>query len=148
LIDGATGWLKSKVGTKRQLAGNHYLIRRGSNSNDSGNDAPDEDAGGSASKAWIAGAVVGPIIGVVLIGLAVWFFRRKHAARVAAPLEPQEMHANGTPKPYIAEKVVPDPNTYHELGQSKPPNQSVQSYQRQELPADNEHAHELPANTR
>jgi LPXTG-motif cell wall-anchored protein len=38
--------------------------------------------GGSKSKAWIAGAVVGPLVGLALIGLAAFFFmrRRKNAA--------------------------------------------------------------------
>lgn len=38
----------------------------------------------SKSKAWIAGAVVGPILGLAIIGLGVWFFfhRKKKAARV------------------------------------------------------------------
>ncbi|OAA63000.1 hypothetical protein ISF_04876 [Cordyceps fumosorosea ARSEF 2679] len=62
--------------------------------------SPTESAGagggGGASKAWIAGAVVGPVAGLALLGLAVWFFRRRGAAargrsKVDAAEAPQEM---------------------------------------------------------
>lgn len=56
------------------------------------------NSSGSGSKAWIAGAVVGPIVGLALIGLIIFFLRRKknNKARLAseqsgaamAPLDP------------------------------------------------------------
>ena len=38
--------------------------------------AADGSSGGSTSKAWIAGAVVGPLAGLALIGVGLWLFRR------------------------------------------------------------------------
>ncbi|KAJ4350822.1 hypothetical protein N0V95_004374 [Ascochyta clinopodiicola] len=53
----------------------------------------------SGSKAWIAGAVAGPILGLALVGLGIWFFlrRKKKAALVPqygtasmAPIDPSQ----------------------------------------------------------
>jgi LPXTG-motif cell wall-anchored protein len=141
-----------------QLTGNHYLIKT-ANSSESGSrvgsaggagsegslgtPSPSNSSGSSTSKAWIAGAVIGPIVGVALVGLAVWFFRRKRASQL--PLsQPQEMPTEGHRKDHVAEKAVPSPNTYHELGGTKPLGQSGLIHQ--ELPANNGIVHELPAN--
>ncbi|KAK4224351.1 hypothetical protein QBC38DRAFT_446526 [Podospora fimiseda] len=40
-------------------------------------DDKDLEEGGSSSKAWIAGAVVGPLLAIAVIGLAVFFIRRR-----------------------------------------------------------------------
>ncbi|KAJ3476729.1 hypothetical protein NLG97_g9031 [Lecanicillium saksenae] len=40
-----------------------------------------EPSSGSSSKAWIAGAVVGPVAGVALLGFAFWFLRRRNAQK-------------------------------------------------------------------
>jgi hypothetical protein len=40
---------------------------------------------GGGSKAWIAGAVVGPIIGLALIGFIVWFLLRRSKNKGTAP---------------------------------------------------------------
>lgn len=50
----------------------------GSGSNNNGNNNNDKDKD-SGSKAWIAGAVIGPILGLALIGAAIFFFRRSKA---------------------------------------------------------------------
>lgn len=46
------------------------------------------------SKAWIAGAVVGPILGLALVGFGVWFFLRR---RKKAALAPQHGTASMAP---------------------------------------------------
>jgi hypothetical protein len=43
--------------------------------------------GGGGSKAWIAGAVVGPILGLALIGALVWFFLRRRKTKKLAPAQ-------------------------------------------------------------
>lgn len=49
---------------------------------------PDDNSGGSKSKAWIAGAVVGPIAGLVLLGggILFWFRRRRNKTVKIAPV--------------------------------------------------------------
>lgn len=49
---------------------------------------------GSGSKAWIAGAVVGPILGLALIGFGVWLFLRR---KKKASLAPQHGTASMAP---------------------------------------------------
>lgn len=48
---------------------------------------PDNDTGKKESKAWIAGAVVGPLVGLALIGFGVFFFmrRKKNNSSIVAP---------------------------------------------------------------
>ncbi|KAH6611919.1 hypothetical protein C7974DRAFT_87396 [Boeremia exigua] len=55
----------------------------------------------SSSKAWIAGAVVGPLLGLALIGGLIWFFlRRKKTAAAAAPPPAQTTAAAAPPQYY------------------------------------------------
>jgi hypothetical protein len=43
-----------------------------------------KNASGGGSKAWIAGAVVGPIVGLALIGALIWFLLRRRRIRRTA----------------------------------------------------------------
>lgn len=56
------------------------------------------------SKAWIAGAVVGPVVGIALIGLLAWIFlikkKKKNAAAAAAGGPPPPMGAAEAAPPY------------------------------------------------
>lgn len=85
---------------------------------------------GSGSKAWIAGAVVGPILGLALVGLGVWFvFRRKkkasqvpqHGTASMAPIDPSQPPAGvggyTDAKPQFA---LGQPTYYNQPGQSDP----------------------------
>ncbi|ATY65982.1 hypothetical protein A9K55_001822 [Cordyceps militaris] len=55
--------------------------------------SPDPSTGGSASKAWIAGAVVGALAGLALLAFAIWFLRRRAQKKrlAAAANAPQEI---------------------------------------------------------
>ena len=154
------GWLKSKRGVKSALAGNHYLIRStdsigpGSGGSSGGSIDPEGSLGtpstsngddGSTSNAWIAGAVIGPLVAVALIGFAVWFIRRR---RRTAHVDhaPHEMSGEGYHPPYKAEKVAQGPMMLHELGGTKAP--AGRTLTHQELPGNDEPIHELPANSK
>lgn len=86
----------------------------------------ESSSSGGGSKAWIAGAVVGPLAGIALLaGLAVWWRRRKrgtHAGNTVAekPERPKELDANEQQK--------------HELGDQ----------QKYEI-GHGDHRHELPS---
>lgn len=81
----------------------------------------------SGSKAWIAGAVIGPIAGcAIAAGVAFWLVRRSRAKNQATGMDgemraPSEIH--GTPRP---EK------TDHSISGSEGPSKV---YPLQELPA-------------
>lgn len=152
-----TGWLKSERGTKSQVAGNHFLIRTAASSElgstdgqpDPESSTSDPESSGeddsSTSNAWIAGAVIGPLAAVALIGFAVWFIRRrKNNAQVELP--PQEMSGEAYRAPYKAEKVAEGPTMLHELGGTKAP--AGGTFTHQELPANVEVVHELPGSTK
>ncbi|KAL3472031.1 hypothetical protein BJX99DRAFT_236180 [Aspergillus californicus] len=57
----------------------------------------DSDSGGSSSKAWIAGPVVGAIVGCALIAGAIWFWlrRRRAGAQSATGTEAQVSELDG-----------------------------------------------------
>ncbi|OAG04029.1 uncharacterized protein CC84DRAFT_1261047 [Paraphaeosphaeria sporulosa] len=80
------------------------------------------------SKAWIAGAVVGPIIGLALIGLLAWFLlvRRKKKTTPPPPPPPpppmQQQQYNGPPSPYPGSPAQP-PKSYYNA--QKPPAAAV-----------------------
>ncbi|KAF1980275.1 hypothetical protein BU23DRAFT_495665 [Bimuria novae-zelandiae CBS 107.79] len=76
----------------------------------------------SESKAWIAGAVIGPLAGLALIGAAIWFFRRrKHAGAVLVAdvqeadsittMNPYSQHSHGSPVPVYAPVPQHSPGT-------------------------------------
>lgn len=84
----------------------------------------------SSSKAWIAGAVVGPILGLALVGFVVWFClrRRKKAAHASqqgtasmAPIDPSQPPAGVAgytdAKPQLANS---QPDYYNQPGQPDP----------------------------
>ena len=55
------------------------------NGNGNGNNGNNSDGDNkSSSKAWIAGAIIGPLLGLALIGGLIWFFRRKKRAAYPA----------------------------------------------------------------
>lgn len=82
----------------------------------------------SDSKAWIAGAVVGPILGLALVGAGVWFFlrRKKKAARPPqhgsasmAPMSPNQPPAGVGGYTDAKPQFSPAQPTYYERpGQS------------------------------
>ncbi|PSN69256.1 hypothetical protein BS50DRAFT_586588 [Corynespora cassiicola Philippines] len=72
---------------------------------------------GSESKAWIAGAVIGPLVGLALIGGIIFFcLRRKRKNRTAVPTNPPQMTAAaGTyPPPAFAATSDPKPPQVYE----------------------------------
>ncbi|TQV94979.1 hypothetical protein IF1G_05966 [Cordyceps javanica] len=75
----------------------------GSSGTTSPTSTPEPSAGGSSSKAWIAGAVVGPVAGLALLGFAFWFLRRRGAQKkknVNAADAPQEIGGYERPADY------------------------------------------------
>ncbi|KAJ5257037.1 hypothetical protein N7478_013141 [Penicillium angulare] len=72
----------------------------------------DDDSKGSGSKAWIAGAVLGPVVGCALLGAgAFWFIRRRRASKLSNDSE-SELY-QGSQKAYeldsSCEAPVPAP---------------------------------------
>lgn len=63
---------------------------------------PGDESGGS--KAWIAGAVVGPLLGLALVGFLVWFFlrRRKRNQNSNAPADGNAPAGYSQPSSYYA----------------------------------------------
>ncbi|ROW02472.1 hypothetical protein VMCG_06040 [Cytospora schulzeri] len=64
----------------------------------------------SNSKAWIAGAVIGPVVGVSLILLGMFFLRRRRLSNKQPPYDSEnktnekpELHADSLPAPRIYE---------------------------------------------
>jgi LPXTG-motif cell wall-anchored protein len=101
--------------------------------------------GGGGSKAWIAGAVIGPILGLALIGALVWFFLRRRKNKGTAP---QQGSAAMTPvnpshppvgvggftdaKPQFAQPQQPHPNQSAygaQQGCASPPLSPIHQYQ-------------------
>ncbi|KAF2621541.1 hypothetical protein BU25DRAFT_237116 [Macroventuria anomochaeta] len=84
----------------------------------------------SGSKAWIAGAVVGPILGLALVGAGVWFLlrRRKKAAQVPqqgtasmAPIDPSQPPAGVGGYTDAKPQFQPaQPTYYNQPGQPDP----------------------------
>jgi hypothetical protein len=74
------------------VAAGHSAEPTPGNSNSKGEDTDKSDGDGGGSKAWIAGAVVGGLVGLALIGAAIWFLRRRkitpaHASSVGPTQE-------------------------------------------------------------
>jgi hypothetical protein len=61
----------------------------------------------SPNKAWIAGPVVGVIVGVVLIGLLAWWIRVRRQRRENFGENPQELEGDATVNPELHENFVP-----------------------------------------
>jgi LPXTG-motif cell wall-anchored protein len=85
----------------------------------------------SGSKAWIAGAVVGPILGLALIGAGVLFFLRRkknkathvpqHGTASMAPIDPSQPPAGvGTYTDAKPQPQTSQPSYYNETGQPDP----------------------------
>ncbi|KAF2748341.1 hypothetical protein M011DRAFT_400416, partial [Sporormia fimetaria CBS 119925] len=71
----------------------------------------------TASQAWIAGAVVGPVFGVALVGFVVfWWRRRRNSEKAAYPHEMDSQEVYKYERPDVHEAAPPDP---FELGTSK-----------------------------
>jgi hypothetical protein len=64
-----------------------------------GNVAQNAGKGKSSSKAWIAGAVIGPVLGLLLVGALVWFClrRRKNKNKLTAPQQGGALMASVDP---------------------------------------------------
>ncbi|CBX91469.1 hypothetical protein IAQ61_010816 [Plenodomus lingam] len=82
----------------------------------------------STSKAWIAGAVIGPIVGLVILGLAIFFLlrRRKNKKNAAPPPPPQAAmnygpSSNQAPMPYTDTKQHYTPSQGQAYMQQNPP---------------------------
>jgi hypothetical protein len=78
------------TGKKPKPSGTGSSGSSGSNSN---NNSDSSDSSSSGSKAWIAGAVIGPILGLALIGAAFFFWRRRKAA--TPPAHISEVDSSG-----------------------------------------------------
>jgi hypothetical protein len=116
-------WLKSAEGTKEVVTGNIFALKTGTSSSSGGSSSGSSSigsssshSGGSSSKAWIAGAVIGIIAVVAIVGVAVWYFRRRQATH--APQTVSEMPGDAAAPPpvypvYAKEKTAE--HTYHEL---------------------------------
>jgi hypothetical protein len=144
-------WLKSVEGTKQTVLGNVFALKTGTSSgsgesgnvggvSDSGASEPSSDS--STSKAWVAGAVIGPLVGVALIGLTVWYFRRRRATSQTSH-QLSELPTEAALPAYAKEKGASE--TFHELGNQRT-NTPPQSYFQHE--ADSGQVHELPASTK
>jgi LPXTG-motif cell wall-anchored protein len=62
----------------------------------------------STSKAWIAGAVVGPVVGLAIIAGLIWFFlRRRRNQKHTAPVETGSAVWSPTLQSAVDYKTVP-----------------------------------------
>lgn len=71
-----------------------------------------DDSGGGASKAWIAGAVIGPVAGAVLVfGLGYWFARRRlrerHVPQPPSSSGNQDLYSPLPPSPAQNVHIAP-----------------------------------------
>ncbi|OAQ97108.1 hypothetical protein LLEC1_05839 [Akanthomyces lecanii] len=99
-----------------------------------------EPSSGSSSKAWIAGAVVGPIAGLALIGFAFWFLRRRSAKnKVSAADAPQEI--GGYERPAGNGDGNYNNKGYYGAAHPKAENTSAGYY----APVEQNQVHELPS---
>ncbi|KAF2437900.1 hypothetical protein P171DRAFT_437514 [Karstenula rhodostoma CBS 690.94] len=79
------------------------------------------------SKAWIAGAVVGPIVGLALVGLLAWFLLSRRNKKTAPPPPPMQQHYGSPTQPpayhYDAQKpaAVPMGMAAHQGWAAPPP---------------------------
>ncbi|EMC92324.1 hypothetical protein BAUCODRAFT_27628 [Baudoinia panamericana UAMH 10762] len=94
-----------------------------------------------ASKAWIAGAVAGPVVAIALVGLAVWLFRSRKGRRTSsnantATTMPQHPYYGGTSGPQSPGMVKQPPEYYQHQPQSY-----FQPHEMSSVPP----THELPA---
>ncbi|KAJ2975915.1 hypothetical protein NQ176_g5246 [Zarea fungicola] len=101
---------------------------------------PSPTAAASSSKAWIAGAVVGPVAGIALLGAAFWFFRRRNTKIHEPANEIQEIGGYERPADQTAEGSYPNKQYY---GASQPKSDSTTAgfY----APLEQQQVHELPA---
>jgi LPXTG-motif cell wall-anchored protein len=85
---------------------------------------PDEDIEQeSSSKAWIAGAVVGPVLGLALVGAGIWLFLRRrkkavqppqHGSASMAPVDPHQPPTGVGGCTYAKPRFHPAQPTYYE----------------------------------
>ncbi|OAA70976.1 hypothetical protein LEL_09567 [Akanthomyces lecanii RCEF 1005] len=99
-----------------------------------------EPSSGSSSKAWVAGAVVGPVAGLALIGFAFWFLRRRSAKKkVSAADAPQEIGGYERPADYGDGNY--NNKGYYGAAHPKAENTSAGYY----APVEQNQVHELPS---
>ncbi|KAK7187815.1 hypothetical protein DPSP01_010860 [Paraphaeosphaeria sporulosa] len=77
-----------------------------SNSTDNSNNSNSNSSSSGGSKAWIAGAVVGPILGLALIGAAIFFLRRRKASGALANVSEVD-GGDGKHNPYAHQGPTP-----------------------------------------
>jgi len=78
----------------------------------------------SESKAWIAGAVAGPILGLVLIGAGVWLFLRRKKKAAHTPPAGVGGYTDAKPQYQSAQHAYPSPTqgqAYAQQGDFSPP---------------------------
>ncbi|KAL1594368.1 hypothetical protein SLS60_010128 [Paraconiothyrium brasiliense] len=83
----------------------------------SGGSNNDGDSSSGGSKAWIAGAVIGPIVGLALIGAAIFFLRRRKASSAPAGNIPEADDGAAKHNPYLNNGPAP---AYAQIPQYSP----------------------------
>ena len=91
-------WLKSANGVASTLVGNHYALKvgnvptntNGSSTGNSTSTGSNSASSNSSSKAWIAGPVVGGIVGIALISAGILYFLRRNKSEQKLALAPPE----------------------------------------------------------
>ncbi|KAF2999772.1 hypothetical protein E8E13_005442 [Curvularia kusanoi] len=105
----------------------------GTSTSDTANTPTSNDSESSPSKAWIAGAVVGPLAGLALIaGALFWWRRRKNAHRDAAAAPREKVFEIATP---AGRAPAGSAQYYH------PVNEADSDAARNELPGTTKYAH-------
>ncbi|KIV99776.1 uncharacterized protein PV09_08582 [Verruconis gallopava] len=150
-------WLKSSPGTSQTAAGAFTAMKISNSSTStstgsggSGTSKPSASSsspsgGKSSSKAWIAGVVIGILAVVALIGVAVWFVRRRRASQPAV----QVSELASEPKTVYAKESPPSEPVYHELGDRKVAAVASQTGpQELEVNSQHEQVYELPSETK
>ncbi|KAL5417208.1 hypothetical protein PMIN04_007853 [Paraphaeosphaeria minitans] len=71
-----------------------------------GSSGSNSDHSSGSSKAWIAGAVIGPILGLALIGAAIFFWRRRRASGASANVS-EVGGGDAKHNPYVHQSPAP-----------------------------------------
>lgn len=143
-------WLKSANGVAGTLTGFHYALKVGNvptntNGSSSGNNTStgsNSTSSGSSSKAWIAGPVVGGIVGIALIGAGILYFFRQNKSKQKLALMPLGYEQQDS----IYKQQPAYANIAQHAGDTnKPARHEADGLETQELSTENP-TYELPAN--